>query len=258
MRRILLVLCVGLWGLGLPAGPGLAAEITIFAAASTRGALEEAAALFTAETGHDVRVAPAGSSLLARQIDRGAPADLFLSANPGWMDWLAERDHVREETRRDLLGNALVLIGPAGGEAEEVPLEASALTARLGPEGRIALALTDAVPAGLYARAAFEALGLWGALGPRRVEADNVRAALALVALGAAPLGVVYASDARAEPRVRILARIPEAAHPPIRYPAAVLREARAPAAAEAFLTWLAGPEARAIFDAHGFAAPPG
>ncbi|WP_216646450.1 MULTISPECIES: molybdate ABC transporter substrate-binding protein [unclassified Roseivivax] len=235
-----------------------AAEITVFAAASTRDALAEAAAGFEAASGHSVRIAPAGSSLLARQIDRGAPADLFLSANPGWMDWLEARGHVQAETRVTLLANRLVLIAPAyGGGDGQVALTDAALLDRLGAEGRLAMALSDAVPAGLYAKAAFETLGLWDALAPRRVEADNVRAALALVALGEAPLGVVYASDAAAEPRVRIVAEIPESAHPEIRYPAALLQEARAPEAAAAFLEWLQGPEARAIFEAHGFAAPP-
>ncbi|SIS69456.1 molybdate transport system substrate-binding protein [Roseivivax lentus] len=258
MRLIVIVFLLSLAGLSGTARSACAAEITVFAAASTRGALEEAAAAFEAAQGHALRIAPAGSSLLARQIDRGAPADLFLSANPDWMDWLAARGHVRTETRVTLLGNRLVLIAPRQAGAASVTLKADALLEALGPEGRIAMALSDAVPAGLYTRAAFETLGLWEALAPRRVEADNVRAALALVALGEAPLGVVYASDAAAEPRVRVVAEIPDTAHPPIRYPAAILRDAPAPEAAAAFLDWLQGPEARAIFDAHGFAAPQG
>lgn len=221
MRLTLLIFLAGLMSFAGLARQADAAEITVFAAASTRDALAEAAAGFEAASGHSVRIAPAGSSLLARQIDRGAPADLFLSANPGWMDWLEARGHVQAETRVTLLANRLVLIAPAyGGGDGQVALTDAALLDRLGAEGRLAMALSDAVPAGLYAKAAFETLGLWDALAPRRVEADNVRAALALVALGEAPLGVVYASDAAAEPRVRIVAeilkaRIPRSAIPP-------------------------------------------
>ncbi|MHA6325538.1 molybdate ABC transporter substrate-binding protein [Roseivivax sp. CAU 1753] len=256
MRLIVLAL------LAMTACPVAAAEITVFAAASTRDALRAAADRWTAQTGHDVRIAPAGSSVLARQIARGAPADLFLSANADWMDWLSEQGAIRDETRVTLLGNRLVLIGHGAAAAAADPpgllQPGDDLIARLGPEGRLAMALVDAVPAGIYGKAALETLGLWDALRPRLAEADNVRAALALVALGEAPLGIVYASDAAAEPRVHIVARIAEDAHPPIRYPAAVTRTGRAPTEAAALLIWLQGPQAQAIFAAHGFAAAPG
>ena len=253
MRLIMLAFLVAL------AGPAGAAEITVFAAASTRDALREAADAWSAHTGHDVRIAPAGSALLARQIAQGAPADIFLSANPGWMDWLAARELVMAETRITLLGNRLVLIGhgPQTGPAPGDLSPETDLVAMLGEDGRLALALTDAVPAGLYAKAALESLGLWSALSGRVVEADNVRAALALVALGEAPLGIVYASDATAEPRVHVTAIVPEESHPPIRYPVAVLRAARAPEVAADFLDWLQAPRAQAIFAAHGFATAP-
>ncbi|MCE0505156.1 molybdate ABC transporter substrate-binding protein [Roseivivax sp. GX 12232] len=279
--RLLPLLLLMILGAGLPAR---GAELTVFAAASTREVLEAAAARYAETRDVTIRVAPAGSATLARQIARGAPADLFVSANPGWMDWL-EGEGALAGAPQVLFGNRLVLIGhgagpdEALGDAAEAPggqggdtasdpsatqsadlpevTRTTPILERLGPEGRLAVALTDAVPAGLYARAALESLGLWEGLAPRLAETDSVRAALALVALGEAPLGVVYATDARAEPRVQALAVFPETSHPPIRYPAAVTRSARAPEAAAAFLDWLAGPEAQAIYRRHGFPPVP-
>ncbi len=258
MRLIAFAFCAAIAASSaLPAG-ARAAEITVFAAASMRDALAEAGARWRAETGHAVRIAPAGSSALARQIAQGAPADLFVSANPGWMDWLEDAGLLQAGSRRIVAANRLVLIVPDVADAAgTVSLEVGALLGALGADGRMALAFTDAVPAGIYARQALEALGLWQALSPRIVETDNVRAALALLALGAARLGIVYASDAAAEPRVGIAADIPAKAHDPILYPAAVMRNASAPEEAASFLGWLAGAEAQAIFAAHGFAAPP-
>jgi molybdate transport system substrate-binding protein len=240
--------------LALPVPWAAAAErVTVFAAASLGDALAEIAAGFEADTGHRVALSLAGSAALARQIEAGAGADIYVSAAPVWMDALEEAGRIAPGTRTDVAGNALVLIGPAG--AAPVALTAQALTARLGG-GRLALGLTEAVPAGQYARAALEAMGLWPALAQHLVEADNVRAALALVALGAAPLGIVYASDASAEPRVAVLARIPARAHPPIAYPAALIAGRDGPAA-RAFLALLAGPAGQATLAAHGF-LPPG
>jgi len=225
-------------------GAAMAQTVTVFAASSLKTALDRAAPAFEGATGYDLRLVYAGSSALARQIGAGAPADVFVSANSEWMDAVADR--VIPGTRRDLLGNALVLIGRTG---PEVALDAGLLD-RLG-SGRLAMALTEAVPAGIYGRAAFEALDLWGALAPRVAEVDNVRAALALVAIGAAPLGVVYATDAAAEPRVRVLARFDPALHPSIRYPAAAIDGGGD--GAIAFLDYLEGPEASEIFAAEGF-----
>lgn len=215
------------------------ADITVFAAASLKTALDEAVRLHEGEA---VTLSYAGSSALARQIGYGAPADLFISANPDWIDWLDAEGLVTQQT--PLLGNRLVLIGPAG--AEPGPPEA------LLPEAeRIAMALVDAVPAGIYGKQALASLGLWEQVAPRVVQADNVRAALALVALGEAPLGVVYATDAQAEPRVTVLAEFPEHSHAPIRYPVALL-DGHGPGA-KAFYDWLQGDEAAQVFETHGF-----
>ncbi|SNR64841.1 molybdate ABC transporter substrate-binding protein [Puniceibacterium sediminis] len=237
--------------------PLRAAEIMVFAAASTGDALTEAAQVWEAETGNQVTLAPAGSSALARQIAAGAPVDIFLSANPEWMDWLDGQGMIDPETRRILMGNALVLIrtGPAWGKAVDITPDFD-IAARLGPDARLAMALVEAVPAGIYGKAALEWLGQWDALAPRVAQADNVRAALALVALGEAPYGIVYATDAVAERRVHVAATFPEESHPPILYPGAVTRDAAEPEAAEAFLDWLAGPEGGAILQQHGFVLP--
>lgn len=229
-----------------------AADLTVFAAASLGTALTEIEAMWESETGRDLAVVLAGSSALARQIRQGAPADVFISASPDWMDAIEAEDLVRPGTRRDLLTNSLVVIahGP-----DAPPIDPAALPGALG-DGRLAMALVDAVPAGIYGKAALGHLGLWDALAPRVAQADNVRAALALVAAGEAPFGIVYATDARAEPRVSVVATFAEESHPPIVYPAAVIEGSTAPQA-EAFLDWLEGPAARVAFDAQGFGAPP-
>lgn len=246
MRLALLISLI----FSLLAGPLRAAEVTVFAAASLKTALEEVAAGWEAATGHDLRLSFAGSSVLARQIAQGAPADLFLSANGDWMDWLEEQGAVDAAQRRDLLGNRLVLIGPAGAEA----IAPDALVGDLG-RGRLAMALVDAVPAGIYGKAALVHFGQWDGLQRQIVQSDNVRAAQALVAIGAAQAGIVYATDAAAEPRVAVRATYPEHSHPPIRYPVATTAQA-APEAAE-FLAHLTGPAAAAIFTRHGFKVLP-
>lgn len=222
-------------------------RITVFAAASLKGVLDEIAADFTAETGHDVTLTVAGSAVLARQILAGAPADIFVSANTGWMD--AIEGEIVPGTRRDLLGNRLVLIAPAPSEA--VALEAPALLDRLR-EGPLAMALVEAIPAGIYGKAALESLGLWDAVADKVAQTDNVRAALALVSLGEAPLGIVYATDAQAAPTVSIVAHFDAATHPPIRYPVAAITDTPATAAFLAHLD-----TARPVFEAHGFEALP-
>ncbi|WP_193141476.1 MULTISPECIES: molybdate ABC transporter substrate-binding protein [unclassified Meridianimarinicoccus] len=234
----------------LACGAARAEEVTVFAAASLKTALDEVATGWEATTGHDLRAAYAGSSGLARQIAQGAPAEVFLSANTAWMDWLEAEGAIDPVSRRALLGNRLVLVGPTGA----APLDLSGLTRDLG-EGRLAMALVDAVPAGIYGRAALENLGLWAELQSQVVEADNVRAALALVALGAAQMGIVYGTDAQAEPRVAVRAEFDPRSHPPILYPAALMPDASA--AAAAFLTYLSGPEASAVFARHGFTVMP-
>ena len=226
--------------------PARADEILVFAAASLAGPLETVVTYFEAETGHDVTVSYGASSTLARQVAAGAPADVVFLANEAWMDHLHVEGVLDVGSRHTLLSNRLVLIGNAR-EATRATLA----DLRPDPGDRLALALTEAVPAGIYARAALEASGRWEALQPHVVETDNVRAALQLVALGAARFGIVYATDAAAEPRVQVLAEIPETLHPPIRYPAAVT--ASGGAAAERFAGALASLPARNAFTDAGF-----
>ncbi|WP_417278460.1 molybdate ABC transporter substrate-binding protein [Celeribacter sp.] len=229
-------------------------QITVFAAASMTNALGEIETAFEAETGHDLAISYAGSSALARQIQQGAPADIFISANPGWMDALEEDGLLAEGTRRDLVTNDLVLI--ATGDAEAMEIEA--LPEALGDD-RLAMALVDAVPAGIYGKASLTHLGLWDTLAPQVAQADNVRAALALVALGEAPYGIVYATDAVAEERVSVVATFPADSHPPIVYPMAMIADhntGRNTEAAAEFMLYLGGETAREAFAAQGFGTP--
>ncbi len=242
MRASLIAACLLL--APLPA----AAEITVFAAASLKNALDRVAQDFTAATGEGVVVSYAGSGQLARQIIAGAPADLFISANPQWMDEVQDAGLVADGARRDLLGNTLVLI--AHGTAAE-PVDIADLPARL-QGGRLAMALVDSVPAGQYGKAALTHLGLWDALAPHVAQTDNVRAALALVATGEAPFGITYATDAVAEDNVSVAAEFPADSHPAIVYPAALLSGAAEPAG-RAFFDALSGDAARAAFEAQGF-----
>jgi len=246
-------LALSFWLLAAASALAAPPPLDVFAAASLKESLDEAAALYERERGQPVRVSYAGSSALARQIEQGAPADVFISADLDWMDWLQARDLIDDSTRTELLGNALVLIAPAAAPPPAIELTPGTdLLPLLGAEGRLALALTVSVPAGKYAKAAFESLGRWKDMQPRVAEAENVRAALRLVARGEAPLGVVYASDARAEPRVQAIATFPEGSHPPIIYPLAVLRASGHPKARE-FVAWLQQPAALEIFRHHGF-----
>lgn len=248
------------FGASAPA-PVYAETVVIFAAASTRAALEEIAPAFAAASGHELVVSPAGSSALARQIQQGAPAHLFLSANVAWMDALEADGLIAPGGRADLLGNALVLI--AHGRVRQTAIGPDLDLSGLLQGGRLAMALVDAVPAGIYGKAALTSLGLWRTAAPRVAQTDNVRAALALVAAGEAPLGVVYATDAAAEPAVSVIGRFPADSHPPIVYPVAIVAE-RDGAPARALLAFLQGPAARAVFERQGFrvlatpAAPPG
>lgn len=185
----------------------------------------------------------AATSALARQVEQGAPADLFVSADEEWMDTLDQQGLLRPGTRQDLLSNRLVLIAPRGGSVRSLT--------DLGT-GRLALADPASVPAGKYAKAALERLGQWGGVADKVVPAESVRAALVLVERGEAPLGIVYATDAKASDKVEVIETLPADSHPPIRYPAAVLAASRYPDAA-AFLVFLGSAEARAIFEKHGF-----
>jgi molybdate transport system substrate-binding protein len=218
----------------------------VLAASSLTEALEEVADRWTAQGHAPPALSFAGTQALARQVDSGAPADVVVFADSEWMDWLAARQLIDPATRRDLLANKLVLIRPTG--AAEITLET------LG-HGKLAMADPDSVPAGRYARAALESLGLWGRLSDHVVPTENVRAALALVERGEVELGIVYISDAMASDRVEQVAVLPEASYPPIRYPAAVLAASSHPDSA-AFNRFLQSDAALAIFIAHGFEPP--
>ncbi|KRA17861.1 molybdate ABC transporter substrate-binding protein [Lysobacter sp. Root604] len=251
-RRWLVAFCALALSWSALAAPPKPEPITVFAAASLKESLDEAAVAYEAQTGQPLRVSYAASSALARQIEQGAPADVFLSADLDWMDYLQQRKLIDESSRRNLLGNTLVLIAPQTSTARPLSLKPGVDLRPLLGDGRLALALTASVPAGKYARAAFESLGVWTQLQPKVAEAENVRAALMLVARGEAPLGVVYASDARAEPKVRVLATFPASTHPAIVYPVACLRASKHPQAA-GFVRWLKTAPAATLFRRHGF-----
>ncbi|WP_137753825.1 molybdate ABC transporter substrate-binding protein [Sphingopyxis sp. L1A2A] len=226
----------------------------VLAAASLQESLTEAAGVWAAK-GHARPVLSfAASSALARQILAGAPADLFLSADEDWMDAVAKAGLLRPGSRLALLGNRLVLIAPVSSKVRLTPARGFPIARALGA-GRLALADPAAVPAGKYAKAALTGLGVWRSVAAKIAPAENVRAALALVERGAAPLGIVYATDARASKAVRIVAFLPAASHPPIRYPVAVLKASRHQDAA-AFQAFLRSKQGRAIFARHGFSAP--
>lgn len=251
LAALLLAACGGREGDGPePAGPG---PLVVFAAASLTESMEAAARAYTARSGQAVQVSFAGSPALARQIAQRAPADVFVSADTEWMDWLQQRGLVDPASRSGLLGNALVLVAHADNPAPGLALAPGVdLLPLLGGDGRLAVALTGSVPAGKHAQAALASLGAWPAVAPRLAETENVRAALLLVARGEAPLGVVYATDAKAEPRVRVLGTFPPASHPEIVYPVARVAASRHPMAGD-FVQWLGSPEAAAIFLDHGF-----
>jgi molybdate transport system substrate-binding protein len=229
-----------------------AAGVTIFAAASLKNALDDVDAAYAAKSHLHVRAAYAASSALARQIEQGAPADVFISADADWMDYLAQRGLIVVASRRDLLTNHLALIAPAASSARLAIRPGMPLADALGG-GRLAIAGPD-VPAGRYGQASLEALGVWDSVKDRLAPAQNVRAALSFVALGETPLGIVYDTDAKTEPRVRIVGLFPDSSHPPIAYPAAIVAASRNAAAAP-YLRFLEGREAAAIFGRYGFRA---
>jgi len=233
---------------GPPAASGQG--VLVFAAASLTDALTEVSRLFTARTGIHVNVSDAASSVLAKQIEAGAPADVFLSADQGWMDYLSDRGLLRAGSRHDLLGNRLVLIAPKDSAVSLKIAPGFALAAALG-NGRLATGDPDSVPVGKYAKAALIKLGVWESVSGRLVRAENVRAALEYVAHGEAPLGIVYQTDAQAEVRVRVVDTFPEGTYPPITYPVALTATARP--GAQKLLDFLGSDAAREIFVRQGF-----
>jgi molybdate transport system substrate-binding protein len=232
--------------------PALAAEPVVFAAASLKNALDEAAAAFKEKTGVAVTINYAASSALAKQIEEAAPADIFFSADLAWMDYLDERDLIKKETRVTLLGNSIVLVAPKDSSATLTIEKGMKLADLLGADGKLAMANVDSVPAGKYGKASLESLGVWDSVADKVVQADNVRAALAFVASGEAPLGIVYATDAAAEPAVQVLGTFPADSHPAILYPVALTAASTNPDAA-AFLDFLRSDGARAAFEKQGF-----
>jgi len=236
--------------LGIAAPAASAAGVTVFAAASLSDALGDVAKAYQAKTGTLPALSFAASSTLARQIEASRGADLFISADTDWMDYLDSRGLIAHETRKNLLGNKLVLIAPASANVSlAIAPHFDLLGALKG--GRLAIADPDTVPAGRYARTALSTLGVWNSVVNRTVNAENVRVALSYVARGEAPLGIVYATDAYGEKSVRIVAAFPDNTHAAIVYPAALTRDAGP--GARKFLDFLSGPEASAIFQKDGF-----
>jgi len=241
----------------LPPPAAAAQQVTVFAAASLTDAMQDVSVAWQ-QAGHaPLRLTFASSSTLARQIEQGAPANLFASADQRWMDYLAQRELVAANSRRDLLANSLVLVVPRD-RARQVAIGPGLdLDALLGPGGRIATGDPAHVPAGIYAKQALTALGLWPRAEPRLARAEDVRGALLLVERGEAPAGIVYATDASASAGVAVAGTFPEGTHDRITYPFAVTRDGGTPEA-RALLLFLAGPEARAIFERRGFAVVAG
>ncbi len=251
-RAVLAALAVAALSSAAPAAqPSRAGEVLVFAAASTAEAVAAVSALYEMRGGAKARTVFAASSVLARQIANGAPAELFLSANRKWMDWLAARDRIVAASRRDLFGNRLVLVVPRGSDLKFRIRPGFPLAQGLGG-GRLALADPDHVPAGIYAKQALIRLGVWNAVGRRAARTRDVRGALALVERGEAPAGIVYATDARISKKVRIAGLFPLSSHAPITYTAALVK-GRDSAAARAFHAFLISKPALAVFAGHGF-----
>ncbi len=227
------------------------ADTTVFAAASMKNALDEINRSWSAQNSSKVVVSYAGSPVLARQIEKGAPADIFISADLEWMDYLAQRKLINVASRVNLLRNELVMIAPATAKISVVLKPGLRLGDLLGND-RLSMADPDSVPAGKYAKAALKALGLWSQVSTKIIRADNVRAALNFVARGETPLGIVYRTDAAAEDKVRVIATFPAGSHPPIVYPAAMMADSKK-AEAAAFFSWLKSNAATGIFRKHGF-----
>ncbi len=235
-----------------PAPSRASDNVVVFAAASLKNALDNVAAHYKEATGKRVTINYGASSALAKQIEQAARADIFFSADLAWMDYLDEKNLIAKETRRIILGNEIVLVAPKDSDATVAIGPGMDLTRLLGADGRLAMANVVAVPAGKYGKAALEKLGAWAAVADRIVQSENVRAALAFVAKGEAPLGIVYRTDARAEPSVRVVGAFPADSHPPILYPVALTAGSKNPDAA-AFLRFLESDAARPAFAEQGF-----
>jgi molybdate transport system substrate-binding protein len=257
LRRSFLALALaGVIAGPLAAAPAAADDVVVFAAASLKNALDDVAASFKAETGKTVSINYAGSNVLAKQIESAAPADIFFSADMAWMDYLQDRNLIQKDTRRTLLGNKLVAVAPKDSTAAIDLAPGADLVGLLGKDGKLAMANIDSVPAGKYGKAALTKLGLWDSVSAQVVQADNVRAALAFVAQGEAPLGIVYQTDANAEPGVKVIAAFPADSHVPIVYPVALTASSKNPDA-KAFLDYLASDKAKPAYEKQGFVFSP-
>jgi molybdate transport system substrate-binding protein len=248
MRHLVVLLLAGATVAGQPK------DVLVFAAASLQTALDELAGLVAKATGVRITMSYAASSALARQVENGAPAEIFISADQDWMDYLAGRALLRPDSRSNLVGNRLVLIASKDPASTLKIGKGFGLAAALG-SSRLALANPDVVPAGRYARAALTSLGVWDSVASRVAGAENVRAAMALVSRGESPLGIVYRTDASVDPGVVVVDTFPESTHPPIVYPIALLQPASPDAAR--VLAFLKSPAALAVFLRHGFTEPP-
>jgi molybdate transport system substrate-binding protein len=250
---------LGLFGALAGVPQPLAAEeaITVFAAASLKNALDDTDAAFSKAMGIKVVASYAASSALVKQIEQGAPADVFISADLRWMDYAAEHKLIKPDSRVNLLGNRLVLIAPQDSKLDHVaiakgPGDLGFDIAKLAGDGRIAVADVKAVPAGRYAKTALTSLGAWAAAEPKLAQAENVRATLAFVARNETPLGIVYATDAKIEPKVKIVGEFPDDAYPPVTYPVAETSASKNAAAAR-YLAFLRTGAAKAVFEKYGF-----
>jgi len=225
--------------------------ITIFAAASMKNAVDDINATYTKATGVKVLASYAASSALAKQLEQGAPADVFASADLDWMDYAIQKKVIRQDTRVNLLGNRLVLIAPADSKLTNVAIGPGFDLAKLAGDGRVTTGDVQAVPVGKYAKAALEKLGAWQTAAPKFAMAESVRAALAFVARGEAVLGIVYETDAKVEPKVKVVGVFPQDAYPPVVYPVALTATAKPEAAG--YLDFLRSSAAKAIFEKYGF-----
>ncbi len=235
-RRLLIAALIAAPALAAVASPTFAGDPVVFAAASLKNALDDIAAAYRERTGRSVAISYAGTATLVRQIEQGAPADIFFSADMAWMDYAVAHKLVQPETRRTLLGNAIVLVVPKDSTATIAIKAGMDLAGLIGRDGRLAMANVDAVPAGRYGKSALESLGVWNSVADRVVQSQNVRLALAFVARGEAPAGIVYATDAAAEPAVKAIGTFPADSHAPILYPVAMTAGST-------------NPEARPFFD---------
>lgn len=239
-------------GLSAIPAPALAAEkITVFAAASMKNALDNLDAAYTKETGTQITVSYAASGPLAKQLENGAPADVFISADKNWMDYVADKKLIKADSRVDLLGNKLVLVA-AKDKAKPVEIKQGLDLAALLGDGRLAIGQPESVPAGKYGKAALEKLGLWSSVEKKVAGAESVRAALALVSRGEAPYGIVYQTDVSADPGVAVVGTFPEDSHPPIVYPIAITASSSNPDV-QAYVDYLKSAKAVPFFEYEGF-----